>query len=100
MLNLNKDNFQENTKELTIVDFWAPWCAPCRMLGPIFEEVSKELTEITFARINTEENLELSQQNNITGIPCMIIFKDNKEIGRIVGLLPKESLKQKIQEFI
>ena len=99
MLELNQDNFQENTKEITVVDFWAPWCAPCRMLGPIFEEVSKEM-DVNFARLNTEDHPELAQQNNITGIPCIIIFKDNKEIGRIVGLLPKESLKEKISEFI
>jgi len=100
MLQLNENNFQENTKNTTIVDFWAPWCMPCRMLGPIFEEVSKEIESITFARLNTEEYPGLAQQHNITGIPCMIVFKDNKEVGRIVGLLPKDQLKQKIQSLI
>lgn len=99
MLELNKDNFQENTKNTTVVDFWAPWCMPCRMLGPIFEEVSKEM-EVDFAKMNTQDNPELAQENDITGIPCIIIFRDNKEIGRIVGLLQKEQLKQKITELI
>jgi len=99
MLELNQNNFQENTKKVTVVDFWAPWCAPCRMLAPTFEEVSKEV-EADFAKVNTEEQPGLSQENNISGIPCIVIFKDNKEVGRIVGLLPKDALKQKIQELI
>jgi thioredoxin len=99
MLELNQDNFQENTKETTIVDFWAPWCMPCRMLAPIFEEVSKEINA-TFAKVNTQDEPELAQQNNISGIPCIVVFKDNKEVGRIIGLLQKEQLKQKINDLL
>ncbi|MCK5107978.1 MAG: thioredoxin [Nanoarchaeota archaeon] len=99
MLELNKDNFQENTKNTTVVDFWAPWCMPCKMLAPTFEAVSSEI-EADFAKVNTQDHPELAQENNITGIPCIVVFKDNKEVGRIVGLLQKEQLKEKINDLL
>lgn len=99
MLELNQKNFKENTKDIAVVDFWAPWCMPCRMLTPAFEQLSTEI-DVKFAKVNTEEEPELSEQNNISGIPCIIVFKKGKEAGRIVGLFPKDRLKQKIQELI
>ena len=100
MIELNNTNFEKETKGLAIVDFWAPWCGPCRMMAPVFEETSKEIKTLKFAKLNTEEFPEIAEKYEITGIPCLIILKDGKEVDRIVGLMPKPALKEAIQEII
>jgi thioredoxin 1 len=86
-------------KTPVIVDFWAAWCAPCKMLAPRFEELEPEYKgKLKFAKINVDENPDIAQANEITGIPCLVIFSGGKEIGRIVGLMPKSELKNKIDE--
>ncbi|MCF7866746.1 thioredoxin [Candidatus Woesearchaeota archaeon] len=99
MEHLNAENYEKYTKEgNVIVDFWAEWCGPCQMLGPIFEELSKEITNVKFAKLNVDEAGEISGAAGVRGIPTMIMFKDGKEIDRITGFMPKESLKQKIEK--
>ncbi|MFC1690566.1 thioredoxin [Nanoarchaeota archaeon] len=84
-----------------LIDFWAPWCGPCNMLTPVIEELSEEYQgKLNFYKVNTQDNQTLAEKNGIRGIPCLVIFKENKEIGRIVGALPKESLKTKIDEIL
>lgn len=75
-----------------LVDFYADWCGPCRMLRPTLEELSEERTEVKFAAINIDDNPELADDFDISSIPCVILFKNGAEADRSVGLVPKEAL--------
>lgn len=99
---LNSEDFEEKTKDkLCIVDFWAPWCAPCKMMAPVYEEVSKDYEgKMTFFKVDTEKNQALSQKLGVMGIPCLIVFNMGEEADRITGFLPKENLKAKIDEIL
>lgn len=75
-----------------LVDFYADWCGPCRMLRPTLEELSEERTDVKFAAINIDENPDLADDFDISSIPCVILFKNGAEADRSVGLVPKEAL--------
>ncbi len=84
-----------------LVDFWAPWCGPCRRQGPIVEELSNELKgKVKVAKLNTDENPKTSQAYNIRGIPCLIVFKSGKVADQLVGLRSKEELLQTINKHL
>ena len=101
---ITPENFQEevlNSKIPVLIDFWAPWCAPCRMMGPVFENLSTEYEgQIKFVKINTQEEMELAEQFQIRGIPTLAMVKNGKEFNRFSGFAPKEILKQKIEEMM
>ena len=83
----------KETGKPLVIDFWAPWCGPCRVLAPIVSEVSDELRgKIDFAKIDVEENGEAALEYGVMSIPTLIVFKDGHEVNRIVGSLPKDSL--------
>lgn len=83
-----------NEKKYVIIDFWAPWCSPCKMLKPIIEEVEKEFQNITFLKINVDENEEICKKYNIMSIPTLIFLTDGKEIKRNIGYINKKELKK------
>lgn len=84
-----------------VVDFWAPWCGPCRMIGPIIEELSGEYAgRVVFAKVNTDENPTVPTQFDIMSIPSLLLFKDGELVDRAVGMRPKAALKQWIDNVL
>ena len=93
VLHLENENFSEIVNNgLILVDFYAEWCGPCKMLGPVLEEVSNELTDINIVKINVDEHGELAQKYGVMSIPTLILFKDGKEIDKSIGFMPKEDI--------
>jgi thioredoxin 1 len=84
-----------------VVDFWAPWCGPCRMVAPVLEDVSQKMNgKIKFVKLNTDENQKTARDYQIMAIPSLLIFKDGQEIDRIVGFVPQEKLETDLQKMI
>ena len=100
ILTLSEKNFQQQTKgKVVLVDFWAAWCAPCRMMAPVLNEVADELSgNMKVGKINVEEEKALAQKFSVRSIPTLILFKNGKEIKRFVGIKQKAFLLSEIQE--
>ena len=97
---INSEDFAEEVlkhKGIVFADFYADWCGPCRITSPIIEELSEEMKEIKFVKINVDKNQSLAQQYNIFSIPTFIIFKDGKKIHEFVGARDKEGFKAEIE---
>ena len=77
---------------LVLVDFWATWCGPCRMLSPIVEEVAAETPDVVFAKVDVDENMELAAGLQISAVPTLMLFKDGKLVERVMGVRPKEDI--------
>ena len=100
MLDLTKDTFEKEVLKNrlpVLVDFWAPWCGPCRIVGPALEKLSREYTnKLEFTKLNVDESQEIAVQFDVRGIPCMIIFGNGRELDRIIGAYPETDLRKKI----
>ena len=84
-----------------LVDFWAEWCGPCRMVAPVLEQIAAEQGErLRIVKLNVDENAQTPQQFGITGIPTMILFKDGEAVERIVGFMPKPQLLKRLQPHL
>ena len=103
-LDINDSTFEQeviNSTELTIVDFWAPWCGPCRKLGPVLDEVAQEFEgKIKVVKLNTDENLKTAKEFSVSGLPTLLMFKDGKAVERLVGLMPKTSIVSNIEKYL
>jgi thioredoxin 1 len=85
--------------KITLVDFWAPWCGPCRMLGPIIEELATNNTDMTIGKMNVDENSQTAVKYGVRGIPTIIFFKDGQQIDKIVGVKSRAELQAKLDSL-
>jgi thioredoxin 1 len=91
----------QNAKGLVLVDFWAVWCGPCKMVAPIVDELSTEYEgRVKVAKLNTDENPGIASRYQIMGIPTLLFFKDGKPVDKIVGAAPKKQYKDKIDTLL
>ena len=97
MIHLENENFDELIKDKVVVDFFATWCGPCKMLGPVFEELSTEINDIKFIKVDIDEHEDLCRKYKVMSVPTLIVFDNGKEIKRNIGFIPKDKLKEFIK---
>lgn len=85
---------------VTVVDFWAPWCGPCKIMGPIIDEMAQELTAVKFAKMNVDEQPEVPSKYQVMSIPTMIVYKGGKPVDQMIGVQDKASMKKKLEAFL
>ncbi|MBE7706902.1 MAG: thioredoxin [Cyanobacteria bacterium SIG30] len=90
-----------NSDKLTLVDFWASWCGPCRKLGPVLDEIAQEYEgRVNVFKLNTDDNMKTTKEYQISGLPSIVLFKDGKPKEILVGLMPKSSIVNNIEKYL
>jgi len=94
-----KQNFEEeiNTHKTAIIDYWAPWCGPCKMMSALLENISNIHQDIKFCKVNVDENPELAEKHNISSLPTLVLFEYGKELRRITGMRPQTTIEKFIK---
>ena len=101
VVHFSKEGFEKARAQggVMLVDFWATWCGPCRMVAPIVEELADEFPEVKVCKVDVDENQELALANKVVSIPTFLLYKDGEVIKKIVGAVPKSELIQAIRQF-
>ena len=100
-IELTDVNFQSTiSKGSHVVDFWAAWCGPCRMIAPVLEEIARDRKDVTIGKLNVDENPRTASQFKVQGIPLLVFIKDGKETGRLVGAVPKQQIESAIRQYL
>ncbi|MDP2925404.1 MAG: thioredoxin [Nanoarchaeota archaeon] len=86
-----------NSEKVVVVNFFAEWCMPCLMMTPILEDISELMKEVSFVRINVDDNEDLASKHNVSSVPCLIMFKNGKEMDRIIGSHSYDSIEMRIK---
>ncbi|HTY13416.1 MAG TPA: thioredoxin, partial [Candidatus Omnitrophota bacterium] len=89
----------EQDKGVVFVDFWAPWCGPCVMMGPVYAAMAEKYPKIKFCKVNTTEHMEKAAEYGVSGIPCIIVFKEGKEAGRLIGFRPEPAFEAEVKKY-
>ena len=95
VMKITKDNYQEavlNADREVLLDFWAPWCGPCRMVSPIVDEIAGERKDILVGKVNVDEEMELAAQFQVMSIPTLVVLRNGQVVNRVVGARPKDAI--------
>ena len=100
-IELSDANFKDEiSKGKTVVDFWAAWCGPCRMIAPVIEQLASERSDLRFGKLNVDQNPRTASSFNVQGIPLLVFFKDGVEKGRVVGAVPRQKIESAISQYL
>lgn len=100
VLHINHESFEKiiaQNDKTVLVDFWATWCGPCRMIAPVLEEVAKERPDVTVCKVDVDEERELALEYGVSSIPTLLVFRDGKVVNQSIGAIPKERILAMLQ---
>ena len=100
VLHINRESFEKiiaQNGKTVLVDFWATWCGPCRMIAPVLEEVAKERPDVTVCKVDVDEERELALEYGVSSIPTLVVFRDGKVVNQSIGAMPKERILAMLQ---